>query len=200
MKQNKKNVLFYIAIAFVAVLAVGSGVLAYAVANTINVSGDYNNYESGVKEEAIGAFASPDIYSDVNIYGTLTSGSGVYQATTTAAATYTFTDKDLRGYEYIDIQNGTAASNLAFTLPATSTMMQLLPEVGSSRSWLIHNATGTPTLTIVTGAGMDLVAATTNDDVIDGGEWTRLTCTQIAYRSADNENIMCIVDELTNAD
>ena len=70
--------------------------------------------------------------------------------------------------------------------------MQLLKGTGAKREWLIHNATSSSgiTLTLVAGAGMDLIAVTTDNDVIDPGEWTRLTCTQIPYRSADNENIV----------
>lgn len=150
--------------------------------------------------EQLGAFSGPDIFSNLNVNGTLTTGGGTGIATSSTVATYTFVQKDLEPYSLIDIMQNTGAAS--WTLPATSTMMNMLKGVGASRTWLLHNATSSTgiTLTLVTGAGMDLVAVTANDDVIDPGEYTQLTCTQIPYRDADNENIVCIVDELANAD
>ena len=157
-------------------------------------------YEYSSPEPKQGAFPGPELYANVNVHGTLTYGGGTAIATSTAVATYTFVQKDLGPYSVIDIMENLAAAS--FTLPATSTMMAILNETGATRTWLFHNATSTTgiTMTLVTGAGMDLVAVTANDDVIDPGEWTQLTCSQIPYRTADNENIVCIVDELANAD
>ena len=148
----------------------------------------------------LGALSGPEIFANVNIHGTFTKGDGTAIATTTTTATYTFIQKDLEPYSVIDIMENTGAAT--FTLPATSTMLAMLQGVGSSREWLFHNASSSAgvTMTLVTGAGMDLIAVTANDDVIDPGEYTRLTCTQIPYRNADNENVVCIVDELANAD
>lgn len=150
-------------------------------------------------EKQIGAVVGPEIYSDLLIHGSITSGNGVLATSTTGSAV-TLGRGDLANYNYIDMISNTG--NLAITLPATSTMINLLPDIGSTRSWLIHNATTTSatTLTITAGAGMDLVSVTANDDVIDGGEWSQLTCTRIYYRAADNEDVMCIVDELANSD
>lgn len=209
MENLKSKVLAHKAvIVIVAILALVGVAKAYTLSQSINVAGDYNNYEAVGQPSDVntdvnyGAVSSGDIYQDVNIRGTLTYGGGSYSATTTAAATYTLVAKDLQKYAYLDIMNNTPDSDLTFTLPATSTMISLLPEIGSTRQWLIQNATstGAHTLTLVKGAGMDLVAVTANDDVIDPGEWTRLTCTQIAYRAVNDENIVCIVDELLNAD
>ena len=174
-KLKSKNGVFYVIISFFAIAGIVGAVRAYSLSQNVNVSGDYNYYESQGQPEnldlELGAFPGPDIYQDVNIYGNLTTGSSQYQATTTqvGSGTYTMTFKDLNTYSYIDIMNDVADnSNLSFTLPATSTMMQLLPKVGSTREWLFHNATPTEnTLTLVKGAGMDLIAVTANDDVID---------------------------------
>ena len=151
------------------------------------------------EELSFGALPGPDIYSDVTIHGTFTYGKEALATSTTATA-YTMVEKDLQPYSMIDLMLNIGTTT--FTLPATSTMIRLLPDLGSTREWVFHNATSsafTP-LTLAAGAGMDLVAVTVNDDVIDPGEWTRLNCTRIYYRSADNQNIMCIVDELTDAD
>ena len=84
---------------------------------------------------------------------------------------------------------------LSYALPASSTMMDLLPKIGMSRKWLFHNASSTPTLTFTAGAGMHLVGVA-GAEVIDEEEWAEVTCTQIYYRDADNENILCIITEL----
>ncbi len=96
-------------------------------------------------------------------------------------------------------------SNVAaftYTLPASSTMMSLLPNDGDTREWIFHNATSTAaaTLTIAAGTGVQLIAVSNANDVIDNNEWSRLTCTNIYYRSANNADFECIVDELTDAD
>lgn len=205
--MNKKinNGIFYVVISLVACLAVGSVAAAYSMSQNVNVQGDYNYYEAegqpapSVMEQALGAFPGPDIYQDVNIHGALTAG-GNYLASSTSGSAGTLAIKDLREPTFISFTSN--VSSYTMTLPATSTMISLLPEIGSTRTWLIHNATTTAaiTLTIAKGGGMDVVAVTANDDIIDGGEFTQLTCTQIPYLAANNENIMCIVDELANAD
>ncbi len=146
-----------------------------------------------------GALVGPDIYHALKVHGAFNYGGKVF-ATTTVSTSETLSGADLANYDYIDVMSNVGA--LTYTLPATSTMISLLPDIGSTRRWLFHNATSsaTITLTIAAGAGMDLVSVTNADDVIDPGEWTQVTCTQIYYRSADNENIMCIVDELANSD
>lgn len=182
-----------------AVLAVVFGVSYLkptSVLNQVNVPEQRITLEGG---DNLGAFPGPDIQSDLNIRGSLTYCGGKANSTSTTATSYTVVEKDLRNYCTVDLMVNTG--NTTFTLPASSTMMSLLPTVGATREWLFHNATSsTITLTLAAGAGTDLVAVTANDDVIDAGEWTRLTCQQITYRSADNENIVCIVDELANAD
>jgi len=208
--MNKKflnNGIFYVVISLVAVLAVGAGVYAYTLSQSVNVSdgGVYNYYEAegqpAPEDVTLGASAGPNIYWDTNVYGSFTKGIGDYLATSTDAAAFTLTYSDLNDYTYIDVLNTQATGNLEYTLPATSTMVQILPDVGATRTWLFHNASSTaPTLTFVTGAGMDLVGVSNATDIIDAGEWAQLTCTRIYYRSADNENIMCIVDELENSE
>lgn len=139
-----------------------------------------------------------DIYHSLDVHGAFTWGG---RASTTAMqiTSYTLTGSEMADYGYFDTMSQTG--NLTYTLPATSTMMSILPDIGSTRKWLFHNATSSViTMTIAAGTGMDLIAVTANDDIIDAGEWAELTCTQIYYRNADNENIMCIISELANAD
>ena len=150
--------------------------------------------------DKLGAIPGGDIYQPINIYDSLTTGSSYYTATSSSGSTNTLNYKDLNGTSFISFTSN--VNTYTFTLPATSTMMQILPKIGSTRKWLIHNATTTAatTLTIAAGGGMDLVSVTNADDVLDGAEFAQLTCTQIPYLVANNENIMCIVDELANSD
>lgn len=203
-KRKNNNGVFYVVISLALVLGVASIAVAYSMSQNVNVQGDYNYYEAegqlAPEEISIGGFPGGDIYNPLNVNSTFSYGGGAYIATSTETSTYTVVQADLQPYSYIDLMVNLAATT--FTLPATSTMDVLLPYIGATREWLIHNATSSSgiTLTLAAGGGMDLVAVTANDDVIDPGEWTRLTCTRIYYRSDDNENIMCIVDELANAD
>ena len=140
-----------------------------------------------------------DIYHAFKVHGAFNWG-GNASTTNTVSAAVTISGSDMANYGMFDLMINVAAST--YTLPATSTMISLLPDIGSSRKWLFHNATstGAMVLTIAKGAGMDLVGVGNAADVIDAGEWAELTCTQIYYRTADNENILCIITELENAD
>jgi len=145
-------------------------------------------------EVSLSAMSSPEVYSYMRVHGNFWWGATNF-ATTTTSTTETIAAGDLMDYGYWDVMSN--VGSLTYTLPATSTMMSILPEVGSSRTWLFHNATTTAatTLTIAAGAGMDIVGVA-GAEVIDGTEWAELTCTQIYYRAATNENIICIMTEL----
>ncbi len=187
--MNKTLGITALIIAIAAVVTTG-----FVITKSVNVKVD-------MPEVQFGAMATPDVMSALRVHNTFMYGGKVLATTTTATAgivQYT----DLNNYDYIDMlnMNTSATPNFTYTLPATSTMISILPDIGSTRRWLIHNASSSPTLTIATGAGMDLVSVTNADDVIDGGEWSELTCTHIYYRGADNENIECIISELANAD
>ena len=73
-KKTNKNGIFYVVISLVAILAVGTGVFAYAVSNNVNVSGDYNYYEAEGQpapegEPIVGGTIGSDIYHDVVFHG-----------------------------------------------------------------------------------------------------------------------------------
>lgn len=125
-----------------------------------------------------------------------TQGGGILTITATSTETgRTLTEAQLIANNVIDIA---AVNGVSFTitLPATSTMTTLLPNAGDMREWFIDNQNAAATTTtIAAGTGIDLMAYTTNDDVIDGQEISRLTC----YRLATTD-VRCITSEILKAD
>jgi hypothetical protein len=129
--------------------------------------------------------------TDTSIF---TQGGGC-TASTTVAATELWTEADMLGancFEY----NGATAAAITITLPATSTMTTLLPNTGDFREWIYQGYTAAATTTTFTaGAGIDLIGVTSNDDVIDGDEYARLSCTRMT-----DTDVTCIVSELVHVD
>lgn len=126
--------------------------------------------------------------------GNLTQGGGCY-ASTTVAATDTWTAANMLAYNCFEY-NGDTAAAITITLPATSTMTTLLPSVGDTKEWLYQGYTAAATTTTWTaGAGMDLIGLTTNDDVIDGNEYAEIKCTRMT-----DTDVTCIVSELLHVD
>jgi len=124
-----------------------------------------------------------------------TQGGGVLRLSATATqSTYSLTASEVGTSNIIENTN-TSSPALTLNLPATSTWTAIIPTAGDMREWIIDNQKSTTTLTIVAGTGIDLVAVTANDDVIDGLEQSRLTC----WRQYDTD-VSCIVSELLAAD
>ena len=205
MKKSNKS--YLVVIALIGVLAVGGAISAYTGQNNGTVienqvvEGDYLATSSD--GESLGAFSGPDIYNDLNVYGHITTGSDKALATTSRDVTgFVLTYDDLNRYTWFNIVNGTDTDNLSWAMPATSTMMQILPRVGSSRTWTFHNSTTTAgtTFTLTAGAGMDLVGTANTADVIAGSSYMGVTCTQIPYISATNQNVTCSLLEHVAAD
>jgi len=191
--MNKQNYKLYSALACLVVVAViGVGLAVNAFSGQI--SNVENFYEAGVtQEESFGSLVGPNIYSDVRIHGTFSSGRGILSLATSTGTTV-LTGAQLLNNSVLELTVNTGAT-ATFTLPATSTLPGLL-DAGATRKWLIHNATSsTMALTIGAGAGMDLIGVTTNDDVIDATEYSELTCTAQA-----DTDLTCIVSELLHVD
>ncbi|MBI4837449.1 MAG: hypothetical protein HY813_03555 [Candidatus Portnoybacteria bacterium] len=132
------------------------------------------------------------------VAGTLTSqeftqGGGIL-ATTTANSAETLKIADMAAYNVFTF-NQTGAPAITYTLPATSTWTTVIPTAGDFREWMFENASSTSVITFAAGTGIDLIAVTNADDVIDGSEFSRLTC----YRQTDTD-VTCIISELIHAD
>lgn len=128
----------------------------------------------------------------------LTQGGGQCTITDANGGTYTLTQAELSACNYLYMTaSGAGQEVIALTLPATSTLTTLLPKVGDYREWLIDasDLTAATTTTITAGTGIDMVAVTTAEDVIDGGEYSELRC----WRKSDTD-VACVTSELVNSD
>jgi hypothetical protein len=160
----------------------------FLVGNTVVIDGS-GNVDAPITSTSL------SVSGESSVQG-FTQGGGVlsFTATSTQAAR-TLTEAEMIASNVIDIVS-TSSPALTLTLPATSTMTTLLPNAGDMREWFIDNQhLAATTTTIAAGTGIDLIAVTANDDVIDGQEVSRLTC----IRKADTD-VYCIVSELLKAD
>lgn len=124
-------------------------------------------------------------------------GAGALRYTATSTQTgFTLTAAQLRDNSQIDLV-ATDTVTQTITLPATSTITTYLQGAGTCREWLINNYhAAATTTTIAAGAGWDLMAPSTNDDVIDGLESSWL----IACRQYDGDITGILSDENVHAD
>lgn len=134
-----------------------------------------------------------DVSGETTVHG-FTQGGG-YLATSTDGTSETLLEATLLADNYIEMTPNTGT--FTWTLPATSTLTTLIPGEGDMREWLIHNATTSSgiTMTLAAGTGIDLIAVTASDDVIDENEFARLSC----WRQ-DDTDVTCLVSELLHAD
>lgn len=133
--------------------------------------------------------------TDVNEF---TQGGGQCTITDADGGTYALTQAELNGCNYLYMTaSGAGQEVIALTLPATSTMTTLLPSVGDYREWLIDasDLAAATTTTITAGTGIDMIAVTNAEDVIDGAEYSELRC----WRKSDTD-VACVTSELINAD
>lgn len=173
-------------------IVIGVLVLAFAVLGGYALNNDSKTF---------GANPGTDSYNYQNFLNgayvkKFTEGGGVLRFTATSTqATRTLTQAELDTYSVIEIV-ATSSPALTLTLPATSTLTTLLKNPGDSRTWFIDNQhLAATTTTIAAGTGIDLVAYTTNDDVIDGQEISQLTC----WRKY-NTDVYCLTTEILKAD
>lgn len=146
-----------------------------------------------VKEQTVGAIASPDVLTHLNVHGEFSQAGGIL-ATSTSDTTEVFQAADLRNYNVIDLTPTTGSTT--YTLPATTTF-PLLPYAGSYRQWVLRNASTTSgiTATIAAPTGIDLQEPDGQNVVISNTNFAWLTC----YRKIDTD-IVCLVDESIPAD
>jgi len=212
MTKKINNGVFYVAISLVAVLAVGTVALAYAITSNINVEGDYNNYEATQEpaEVNLRAVAGPDVYSDINIHGTLTDGGKIQNASTTLTTNITLTAAQVCEGSIITVNSAAttatvSAAGLTVTMPATSTLWtSCLQDEGAHTSVLFANLspTAASTTVLTAGTGMDLLEAgdgSVTNVTLGGGDRAKIDFyRQTAFES--NLDVYGIVTEFSAAD
>lgn len=126
----------------------------------------------------------------------LTDGGGVY-ATTTTIATETLTATQMEKNKLIRFLGSATAAAITVTLPATSTMTNIIRNAGDYRTWVIENGytAAATTTTIAAGTGIDLQEPDGQNVVIGINNYAFLTC----FREASTD-VVCRVDETIPAD
>ena len=203
MKRKINNGVFYVVISLVALLAVGSVVMAF-VGNANRVIENVEVYQEApqpttyVEDGNLGASPGPDIYQRMNFHAGYQSG-GIRLATSTTVATYTLAVGDIKeDTVYWDVNVGL---NTTFTTMASSSLAMdamNIPFSGDTREVYVFSATTTDatTLTFAAGTGVDLQMNEDSADLaINGEDIAKL----IFIRKADTD-VMIIMEEWIEAD
>lgn len=190
-----------IGLVVVALIAIG----AYFFPQAAGFVGDATNYDAiGVEEIKIGTDCNEfSLYSScsgfgVNAAGAVVSGGDTCTLTDATGGAYTLSASELANCSIFKFAAGGAGQAvIALTAPASSTVAAFLPAGGQCQSYL-YDATAlaaATTTTMTAAAGWDVIAYTTNDDVIDGGEYSQFDVCRNA-----NSDFYWVVSELVNAD
>ena len=144
-----------------------------------------------------GSFTTLTASGATNVEGFTTGGTAT-ALTDANGGTYTLTEAQLLAAGTFAFAAGGAGQEvIALTMPATSTMTTLIPNAGDCREWLYDASAlaAATTTTMTLGTGHNIIAYTTNDDVIDGAEFAGI---KMCRRSDTDVNT--IVTELLHAD
>lgn len=128
----------------------------------------------------------------------LTVGGVACALTDANGGTYTLTFAQLAGCSsFYFVAGGAGQEVIALTPIATSSMATLLPNAGDCKeySYSAYQLAAGTTTTFTAASGFNVIAASTNDDVIDGLEYSE-------WRMCRNNlsDIDWVVSELVNAD
>lgn len=147
----------------------------------------------------LGANPGPEYLEAQYFNGGVSYGSGCFSTTTSG----TLTARMLRDNGCIHIAAaGAGQAAISFTLPATTTMSDVLPKVGMCRDWFLNadDVAAATTTTFVAGTGfvdvgLDATGAGTGADVIDGNEYGMFTMCRLV-----NGDIAFFVTEWIHSD
>lgn len=178
---------------------VGTGVVVSLVLGVFGLFVGDSVVTNPVIEKTVVGSGSGQEHSFLEYFSAgIVQGGGCFATSTaaTGAVAGTLTAAQMEKFSCFEVTNNLTGT-MALSLPASTTFRTVLPNAGDSRSWIFYNATGTAaaTLTLTAGTGIDLVAATANDDLIDNQEYSRVTCMK-----KTNTDVVCITNELAAAD
>jgi hypothetical protein len=151
-----------------------AGVLVLVVGVFVYISQSAITADKSTADKSLGVAAGPEHTESQYFNGGATVGSGCFSTSTTG----TLSAAALKNYSCIYIApTGAGQGVISLTLPASTTVSDLLPLKGGCREWFIDNTdvAAATTTTVVAGTGHDLVGldatgAGTGADVIDGLE------------------------------
>lgn len=141
---------------------------------------------------------NPWTFSDSVVTENLTYGGESCTLTDANGGTYTLTAAQLADCGIFTFAAGGAGQAvIALTMPATSTMTTVIPNAGDCKEFMYDasNLAAATTTTITLGTGHNIIAYTTNDDVIDGNEFALIKM----CRAADTD-VNTFTTELLHAD
>lgn len=171
------------------------------------------NFSEGINVGSLNQFVVSSL-GNLTLSSTITSSGNTILATTTVenlttggqgctltdanGGTYTLTANQLAicsGFTFA--AGGAGQQVVALTMPATSTMTSVIPNAGDCKEFMYDasNLATATTTTITLGTGHNIIAYTTNDDVIDGNEFALIKM----CRAADTD-VNTFTTELLNAD
>jgi len=203
MKKNVNNGIFYVVISLVAVLAIGTAVLAFVgnanrVIENVEVYNEASQPEVLVNNETLGGFPGGDMYQRVNMHAGYQYGGSAY-ATSSTAATYTLVATEFKDDIYYI--NWTPNVSTTLTLMATtSANIEALniPNVGDTREYILVNASSTAaaTITLAAGTGIDLQYDEDSADLAIAG----LDAAKLTFIRKPNTDVLVLLTEFTEAD
>jgi len=113
--------------------------------------------------EVVGANPGPDVFQ--HTYFNTGYSFGGYFATTTTGATR-LTARDLSND--VTYYNITPSAATAWTLPATSTLGNIVPKTGMCKEFVMNNGSASNDITVTAGTGWDIKNASGTAVVIHG--------------------------------
>lgn len=148
---------------------------------------------------SIGAVVSPDIYDPVRFHNSVTFNP-IPNATTTTGSAATLVQNDLIYSQYNMVTFGGAVNtDFTYTLPATSTLQNFVPRVGSRTEvcWFnVASSTSAHDLIIAAGTGWDLAVSTTTTPVPLGVKEDNLLCIE-AVRQGRGGSSTTVTGDIT---
>lgn len=127
-----------------------------------------------VIERVAGSVVGPDVYDHTTLHQNFTTG-GTQMATSSTAATYTLTTKELR--KEVSYLSWTVNVNTTLTTMASTSAPLSNLKTGESFSVWFHNASSTAgaTATFAAGTGVDLQESEGGTVIVNGLEFAKLT-------------------------
>lgn len=134
-----------------------------AILIVIAIAGVFLPAGKSVVQTVVGAFPSPTITEALELLGGVTYGK--VNSTSTTATTQTLKAVDIVGFDTVIMTPN--VGDVTFTLPASSTLANLVPKAGQQARQCWYNASTTSgiDITFAAGTGIDLeVASSTVSD------------------------------------